>query len=164
MSNGQRIALPEPMDVDDEEISQTHQQKLRLTLPEPMDIDDEEIFQSHRQKLIEDKLLKCYAEEIAIVISKLVNKNCNGCFIQHPSQRQHDCLMMEADEKLWIYFDDALENISQANVMKNFIELLKDITPNVNGLELLKYTCNDWKTLFCVDKRKLLKRETYKLL
>jgi hypothetical protein len=71
---------------------------LKLTIP--TDIGEEELFLSHRQKIIEDKLLNCYASEIASIISALVVKNCNGCIIDHPSQRQHPCLMMESDERI----------------------------------------------------------------
>ena len=91
-------------------------------------------------------------------------ENCNGCIIDHPSQRQHPCLMMENDEKLLLYFDIAFSRVSEANVMEKFMNSLGDIKPTVNGLELLKYTCNDWRTLFCTNERRLLKQETLKLL
>ena len=77
-----------------------------LTLP--TDIGNEEKFLSHRQKIIEERLIKCYEEEIASVINQLVVEHCNGCIIDHPSQRQHPCLMMESDDRLSMYFDDAL--------------------------------------------------------
>ena len=138
--------------------------KSLTTLILPTDIGNEERFLSHRQSLIQEKLLKCYAEEIACVISILVVENCNGCIIDHPSQRQHPCLMMENDEKLLLYFYIAFSNVSEANVMEKFMNSLGDIKPTVNGLELLKYTCNDWRTLFCTNDRRLLKQETLKLL
>ena len=112
-----------------------------LTLP--TDIGNEERFLSHHQKIIEERLIKCYAAEIASVINQLVVENCNGCIIDHPSQRQHPCLMMESDERLSMYFDDTLSKISEARVMENFMNSLNDIKPRVNGLELLKYTCYD---------------------
>ena len=133
-----------------------------LTLP--TDIGNEELFLSYRQKIIEDKLIKCYAEEIASVIAKLVVENCSGCIIDHQSQRQHPCLMMESDEKLSMYFDDALSKISEARVMENFMNNLNDIKPRVNGLELLKYTCYDWRSVFCANERRVLKQETLKHL
>ena len=138
--------------------------KSLTTLILPTDIGNEERFLSHRQSLIQEKLLKCYAEEIACAISVLVVENCNGCIIDHPSQRQHPCLMMENDEKLLLYFDIAFSRVSEANVMEKFMNSLGDIKPTVNGLELLKYTCNDWRTLFCTNERRLLKQETLKLL
>ena len=57
------------------------------------------------QKIIQEKLTNCYAEDIASVLNQLVVENCNGCIIDHPSQRQHPCLMMESDERLSLYFD-----------------------------------------------------------
>ena len=138
--------------------------KSLTTLILPTDIGNEERFLNHRQSLIQEKLLKCYAEEIACAISVLVVENCNGCIIDHPSQRQHPCLMMENDEKLLLYFDIAFSRVPEANVMEKFMNSLGDIKPTVNGLELLKYTCNDWRTLFCTNERRLLKQETLKLL
>ena len=138
--------------------------KSLATLTLPTDIGNEERYRSHRQSLIQEKLLKCYAEEIACAISVLVVENCNGCIIDHPSQRQHPCLMMENDEKLLLYFDIAFSRVSEASVMEKFMNCLSDIKPAVNGLELLKYTCNDWRTLFCTNERRLLKQETLKLL
>ena len=129
-----------------------------LTLP--TDIGNEERFLSHRQKIIEERLIKCYAEEIASVINQLVVENCNGCIIDHPSQREHPCLMMESDERLSMYFDDALLKISEARVMESFMNGLSDIKPRVNGLELLKYTCYDWRSVFCANERRLLKQVT----
>ena len=134
----------------------------KLTLP--TDIGNEERFLSHRQSLIQEKLLKRYAEEIACAISVLVVENCNGCIIDHPSQRQHPCLMMENQERLLMYFDLACLRVSEASVMEKFMNSLGDIKPTVNGLELLKYTCNDWRTLFCTNERRMLKQETLKFL
>ena len=48
--------------------------------------------------------------------------------------------MMESDERLSMYFDDALSKRSEARVMENFMNSLNDIKPRVDGLELLKYT------------------------
>ena len=63
----------------------------------PTNIGDEERILSYRQNIVQDKLLKCYAEKIESMISNLVVENCSGCIIDHPSQR-HDCHMMESDE------------------------------------------------------------------
>ena len=128
----------------------------KLTLP--IDIGNKEGFLSHRQSLIQEKLLKCYAEEIACAISVLVVESCNGCIIDHPSQRQHPCLMMENEERLLMYLDIVCSRVSEASVMEKFMNSLADIKPTVNGLELLKYTCNDWRTLFCTNERRCLNR------
>ena len=42
--------------------------------------------------------------------------------------------MMESDERLSLYFDDALSWASEASVMENFMNSLNDIKPRVNGL------------------------------
>ena len=94
----------------------------------PSDIDEIEINLSHRQRRVEEKLLKCYTDEVASEICKLVLLNCNGCRIDHPSQRQHDCLMMEAEEKMWVYFDCALDDVSEATIVEVFMNSLRHKT------------------------------------
>ncbi len=46
--------------------------------------------------------------------------------------------MMQRDEQLWRYFDLALSRISEGKIMESFSESLKNIKPEVNGLEMLK--------------------------
>ena len=62
--------------------------------------------------------------------------------------------MMESDERIWLYFDTALERVCEATIAENFMTSLQDMKPKVNGLELLKYTCRDWRILFCTKQRK----------
>ena len=105
-------------------------------------------FLCHRQKMIElDKLLQYYAKEVPLNISNLALdlENCEGCHIDHPSKRQRDCLMVEDEEVLWLYFaiDSALEKVSAARIVDAFMDSLQSMKPNVSGLELLKYTCQD---------------------
>ena len=70
--------------------------------------------------------------------------------------------MMESDERIWMYFDTALERVCESMIAENFMTSLQDMKPKVNGLELLKYTCR--QMLFCTKQRKLLKRKTLELL
>ena len=51
----------------------------------------------------------------AALIDKLIQQEklnrCHGCAIQHPSQKQHSCLMMDNDDA-WMYFhDEVMEQI-----------------------------------------------------
>ena len=36
---------------------------------------------------------------------------CHGCAIQHPSQRQHSCLMLDIEDAWFYYHDEAREQI-----------------------------------------------------
>ncbi len=65
---------------------------------------------------------------------------------------------------LTTYFDLALSRISEGKIMESFSESLKNIKPEVNGLEMLKYTCRDWRIVFCSYQRQTLKEETFKRL
>ena len=82
-------------------------------MSKPIDIDKREFILYQQRKLIVQKLLKVSAEEIASIISQLVVENCNGCMTEHLSQTHHQCLTMERDERLCLYFDRALEKASE---------------------------------------------------
>ena len=69
---------------------------------------------------------------------------------------------MEKDEQLCMYFDIALDRASEVKVMKAFTESLSDM--NVHDFELIKYTPDDWKTIFCAEHRQTLKHVIFQLL
>ena len=52
-----------------------------------------------------------------LVHQEKVNQ-CNGCAIQHPSQIEHSCLMMDSEDAWFYYHDEAREQIDLAIVMK----------------------------------------------
>ena len=52
-----------------------------------------------------------------LVQEEKVNR-CNGCTIQHPSQRQHSCLMLDTEDACFYYHDVAREQMNLAVVMK----------------------------------------------
>ena len=52
-----------------------------------------------------------------LVQEEKVNR-CHGCVIQHPSQRQHSCLMLDTEDAWFYYHDEAREQIDLAVVMK----------------------------------------------
>ena len=52
-----------------------------------------------------------------LVQEEKVNR-CHGCTIQHPSQRQHSCLMLDIEDAWFYYHNVAREQIDLAVVMK----------------------------------------------
>lgn len=62
---------------------------------------------------------------------------------------------MEADERLYLYFDQAVDKVCKATIAEQFVNSLQDIKPVVNELEILKYTCLDWRKLFCLRRDNL---------
>ena len=63
---------------------------------------------------------------MSAIISMMVLENCEGCRVDYSSQRHHDCLLMEDDQKMWLYFDSALEKVSEAKVVETFMKSLRD--------------------------------------
>ena len=50
-----------------------------------------------------------YANAVAHEVEGLCVNSCNGCQVGHPSQMQHDCLMMNENERWQMYGLQGLE-------------------------------------------------------
>ena len=49
-------------------------------------------------------------DELERLTEALVKENCNGCMIDHPSQLQHDCVVLDAMQ-YDIFYEQALSSI-----------------------------------------------------
>ena len=58
----------------------------------------------------------------AATVDKLIQEekmnHCHGCAIQHPSQNQHSCLMMDNDDTWMYYHDEVVEQIDLSVILK----------------------------------------------
>ena len=81
----------------------------------------DEVEQVHRQRavsLIGHVFQLTYAAILNARIQEEKVTRCHGCAIQHPSQRQHSCLMMDSEDA-WFYFqNDAVEKMKPNDVLK----------------------------------------------
>ena len=60
-----------------------------------------------------------YANMVDEQIQEEKLNRCHGCAIQHPSQRQHSCLMMDKEDS-WLYYrEDVVEKIDLNAVLNN---------------------------------------------
>ena len=57
-----------------------------------------------------------YAATVDKLIQEEKLNRCHGCAIQHPSQNQHSCLMMDNDDA-WMYYHDEVEEQFDLNVI-----------------------------------------------
>ena len=80
----------------------------------------DEVEKIQRQKiasLIGHVFQLTYAAMFDTLIQEEKLNRCNGCAIQHPSQRKHSCLMMD-NEEAWMYYrDDVVEKIADLNAV-----------------------------------------------
>ena len=59
-----------------------------------------------------------FSQCIDLRAQQLRKEKCCGCEIDHPSQRQHDCLMM-SDEEAWITYGlEAIEHVLQKEILQ----------------------------------------------
>ena len=79
-----------------------------------------------------------YANAVAQEVERFCVESCNGCQVGHPSQRQHDCLMMNENERwqmyggkrmVWNEFAEAMRVVKLAvdrDVLEHLQQLEKD--------------------------------------
>ena len=82
----------------------------------------DEVEQVQRQR-IEGLINHIFQLTYANMADELIQEEklncCHGCAIQHPSQRQHSCLMMDKEDS-WLYYrEDVLEKIDLNAVLNN---------------------------------------------
>ena len=73
-------------------------------------------------------------------------ESCNGCQVGHPSQRQHDCLMMNEKERWLMYGLQAIERVNGKRMVWNeFSEAMRALKLAVDR-DLLEHYSN-WKKI-----------------
>ena len=81
----------------------------------------DEVEKIQRQKiasLIGHVFQLTYAAMFETLIQEEKLHRCNGCAINHPSQRQHSCVMMDSEDAWMYYRDDVVETIDLNVVLK----------------------------------------------
>ena len=138
----------------------------------------DEVEKIQRQKfvgVVTRVLQLTYAAMLDRLIQEEKLNRCHGCVIQHPSQREHSCLMMDREEAWLFYHDETRENIDVNDVLKtanNVCSLIGFKLSNscetyvrelykflgLNSLSRLwnskslarEHKRNNWKTAFCM--------------
>ena len=82
-------------------------------------VDEVERIQRQRvANLIGHVFQLAYAAMLDALIHGEKLKRCNGCEIDHPSQRQHSCVMMDSEDAWMYYRDDVVEKMDLNVVLK----------------------------------------------
>ena len=80
------------------------------------------------------KLLEgIYAKAVAHEVQRLCVETCNGCQVGHLSQRQHDCLVMNENERWQMYGLQAIERVNAKRVVwSEFAEAMRVLNLRVD--------------------------------
>ena len=116
-----------------------------------------------RQDSLEKLLIEAFAGQLIYEIYNLTQENCEGCKIDHPSQRRHDCCMMDYKTMTYSYLEQALEKVDEDKAMKCFIDLTNEHSP-LNALELLRYECKDSRSEILSRRREELEEKVIEKL
>ena len=109
-----------------------------------------------RKKEIHKSFEQCLVEQLRFLIGEEATLNCNGCRIDHPSQRQHDCIMMFPEDQTDMFMYRAVEKMDQFDVMEKWYPKLEVM--DLDDEEILE-AYNLWKTI--KDKTLLKEDETW---
>ena len=101
----------------------------------------------HCNMHIQVQMVKTVAEHVDRILDTAIQAVCNGCQVDHPSQHQHDCIMIEDRESRVFY------GLRPALKMLNWNEVKQDFFHRVSMSQLLRCgSCFDnvnwWRNLW----------------
>ena len=79
-----------------------------------------------------DAAITTYADCALSLIPGMVQDDCNGCKIQHPSQRQHNCLEQDPDTIEAVYLDKAIDRVKPEEFCKSLRDKVKPWTSPIS--------------------------------
>ena len=84
------------------------------------------------QQVMQREMYNIYAKAVENLLFDVVQEECHGCQIDHPSQKQHDvCLFMTYEQQVDCFQDDILDDILKR---LDFVEIIKDWVKAVGRL------------------------------
>jgi hypothetical protein len=91
-----------------------------------------------------------YANAVAQEVERLCVESCNGCQVGHPSQGQHDCLVMNENERWQMYGLQAIERVNAKRmVWSEFAEAMRILKLAVDG-DVLEHQNTENHKLQCM--------------
>jgi hypothetical protein len=92
-----------------------------------------------------------YAKALHEVKGLTVRKHCYGCEINHPSQKEHDCIMISDDEEYQIefYFNNMIKDVNEQDIIKSWEEIMEisNISPEIIHLHKRVISSKDFLTV-----------------
>ena len=80
---------------------------------------------THRKQFNE-----CIVKELCTILCEETKRHCQGCRIDHPSQRRHDCCFMDIEERVETFMFDAFRKLDEITVLANWYPSLQELVPN----------------------------------
>ena len=111
----------------------------------------DEVEQVQRQRiasLIGHIFQLTYANMVDELIQEEKLNRCHGCAIQHPSQRQHSCLMMDKEDS-WLYYrEDVVEKIDLNAVLNNVESVCQALGFKLGQMYVSELPKMPWTSIF----------------
>ena len=96
---------------------------------------------------IQVKVVEAVAKHVNRVLDDAMHVLCNGCQVNHPSQHQHPCIMIEdRDSRVYYGLTQALKMLNWDQVKKDFFSQLT-IAENLRCCSCFDDT-NWWRNLW----------------
>ena len=80
-----------------------------------------------RKQELQDSFDPCMIQELQYYIKEEVTRNCYGCYIQHPSQKQHNYCLSELEENIDCFIDTAYHKMDPFDVLEKWYPILHDM-------------------------------------
>ena len=107
-----------------------------------------------------------YAQAMLAIKWTVIKNKCYGCQIDHPSQTEHDCIMMDFrmdDEySIDIYFEEMLTEVDEVKILLAWEELVRglNISNEVVNMHKTVISSKDYLEVMKTDQWKKKLRKT----
>ena len=97
-----------------------------------------------------------YAKAMYEHLGNTVKRMCQGCEVDHPSQKQHSCVMNDSQEHIEMYFETLLSAVNEDDILLSWSDTMNALTicPELLALQKLKIYDKDWLSSMKTDQWK----------
>ena len=105
---------------------------------------------SNIEQMLEDQFTLLYAQAVCEQLKEETVTYCYGCQTDHPSQTQHDCMMLTDEEKAAKNFWYALEKVDEELLLKRWNKAASTMKIPTKPFMCYKLKLYDtvWRNLF----------------
>ena len=97
-----------------------------------------------RFQVIEEELYKAYAMATRKMLYPVIQKECCGCQIDYPSQKQRVVCLVPFEEQMEYYMEDALKLVlDDTQVKEDWIKAIETLFPGQDISSILLFECRE---------------------
>lgn len=97
--------------------------------------------------VMENKFTMFYAQVVRDILHKMAQRCCYGCRVEHLSQTKHSCIQLLPEQKLELYFSDAIGELNHKEIMERWCKIVDSMDAQTFELLDVYVHGNVWRSI-----------------